>query len=110
LAHRMFPQKRMRNVNPNGNIIVKADGTYNRFDNDLHRDRFDKIREHYIVGDPNDHRFLKPAEIRRLAPSFLSTLNVVFNSKADAVFQVIGRKGRVLDEIQVSKLLKWLNN
>jgi len=109
-AYQMFPQKRMRNANPNGNIIVNADGTYNRFDNDVHKDRFDQINEHYIVGDKSDHRFLKPAEIRRLAPTFLRTLNKVFNSKATKIFEVIGRKGRVLSDTQTNKLVNWLNN
>ena len=100
----------MRNRNPNGNIIVNADGSYNRLDAGAHRDRFDQVKEHYIVGDQQVHRFFKPSEIYRLAPSFLATLNDVFDSKAMDIFQVIGRKGRVLNDKQVSKLLNWLNS
>jgi hypothetical protein len=109
-AYKRFPQKRMRNANPNGNIIVNADGTYNRYDNNAHKDRFNQIKEHYIVGDINDYRFLKPTEIRRLAPSFLLALNNLFSTKAMDIFEVIGRKGRTLNDIQVSKLVNWLNN
>ncbi|MDD1779035.1 MAG: hypothetical protein LUQ65_12790 [Candidatus Helarchaeota archaeon] len=109
-AYRRFPKKRMRNGNPNGNIIVNADGSYNRFDNGAHRDRFDEIKKHYIVSDPKHFRFLKPADINRLAPSFLETLNTVFKSNATDIFEVIGRKGRVLRDTQVSKLVNWLNN
>ena len=108
-AYNRFPQKRMRNANPNGNIIVNSDGTYNRLDHGAHKDRFDQIKDHYVVGDRKVHRFLTPAEIHRLAPSFLSTLNDVFDTKATNIFEVIGRKGRVLKESQISKLVSWLN-
>jgi len=109
-AYRRFPQKRMRNGNPNGNIIVDADGCYSELDNDVHKNRFTEIKEHYIVGDPRNSWFLKPADIERLAPSFLTTLNRVFQSNAKEIFQVIGRKGRVLNDRQIRKLLNWLNS
>lgn len=109
-AYRRFPQKRMRNANPNGNIIVNANGAYNRFDGGAHRDRFRQIMEHYIVGHSREKRFLKPADIRRLAPYFLETLNDVFESEASDVFGVIGRKGRVLNNTQIYKLANWLND
>src|ERR1700733_13967401 len=35
--------KRMGNKMPNGNIIVCANGTYNRFDGGVHKRKFDKI-------------------------------------------------------------------
>ena len=110
-AYQMFPQKRMQeNANPNGNIIVNADGTYNQFDNHVHENRFDQIREHYIVGDAEDSQFLEPSRIHELAHSFLPTLNEVFNAEAMGVFEVIGRRGRVLNDVQVNMLLDWLNN
>jgi hypothetical protein len=109
-AYRRFPQKRMRDTNPNGNIIVNDDGTYNQLDGGVHRERFEQISDHYIVGHSSEKRFLKPAHIRRLAPAFLATLNEIFDSEAPDVFEVIGRKGRVLDDTQVCQLVNWLND
>jgi hypothetical protein len=42
--------KRMGNKTPNGNIIVDAGGRYNRFDGGAHKQKFEKIKRHYVVG------------------------------------------------------------
>lgn len=107
-AYKSFPQKRMRNTNPNGNIIVDANGHYNEFDGDVHRSRFSQIRKHYIVGHRSKNKFLKPQEIRRLAPTFLMTLNAIFQTDASDIFEVIGRKGRKLSDKQITRLLDWI--
>ena len=109
-AYRILPQKRMRNSNPNGNIIVNSDGSYNRMDAGVHKNRFDEIKRHYIIGDKRSFRFFRPEDIRRLAPSFLKTLNNLFGTKAVDIYRVIGRKGRVLNENQINSLVVWLNN
>lgn len=108
-AYKRFPQKRMGNENPNGNIIVNEAGNYNRFDNEVHKDRFEQIKKYYIVGDNYKSKFLKPEKIIRLSKTFLYTLQKVFNSNAIDIFSIIGRKGRVLNEQQINILLKWLN-
>jgi len=108
-AYERFPQKRMKNKNPNGNIIVDENGNYNRFDNEDHKERFEQIKNYYVVGDKNNSKFLKPEEIIKLSKTFLSTLQKVFNSNATDIFSIIGRKGRILDEQQIIFLLKWLN-
>ena len=109
-AYKRFPQKRMkRNGNPNGNIIVGKNGEYNDYDDNIHEDRFAKIKQYYVVGDRIRSQFLKPEKIKLLAPTFLQTLNKVFNINPDNIFSIIGRKGRKLNEEQINTLLRWLN-
>jgi hypothetical protein len=102
--------KRMGNKNPNGNIIVDANGQYNRFDGGVHKDRFEKIKLYYIIGDESNSEFLTEKKIRQLAPGFLSALNKIFESKESSVFNVIGRSGRRISEKQVNRFLAWLHN
>ncbi|MCU7490548.1 MAG: hypothetical protein HF312_02695 [Ignavibacteria bacterium] len=109
-AFKRFPNKRMRNKNPNGNIITDIRGNYNDYDQGIHKDRFESIKNYYIVGDKTHSRLLKNEEIKHLSRYFLPTLQKVFNSKAPDVFSIIGRKGRVINETQISALLTWLNN
>lgn len=108
-AYNRFPQKRMKNNNPNGNIIVDEFGNYNRFDNNVHKDKFERIKNYYIIGDKNNSSFLRPREIIKLSKYFLPTLQNIFNSKAADIFGIIGRKGRILNDAQIIKLLNWLN-
>jgi len=109
-AYQHYPAKRMRSQNPNGNIIVDGTGNYNRFDENVHRKKFEAIRKHYIVGDRHDMAFLKKQQIESMAPQFLAVLNNVFVSNASTIFQIIGRKGRVLNNLQTGKLLQWIND
>lgn len=108
-GYKILPQKRMKNGNPNGNIIVDSNGEYNRYDNGIHKGNFDKIKEYYIVGDKSNSSFLKQSKIIRLSAQFLPTLKKLFNSQGKTIFQIIGRKGRKLNEFQINKLLTWLN-
>ncbi len=108
-AYNRFPQKRMKNNNPNGNIIVDKFGNYNRFDNNIHKDKFERIKNYYIIGDKNNSSFLLPGKIIKLSKYFLPTLQNIFNSKAEDIFGIIGRKGRILNDAQIIKLLNWLN-
>ncbi len=64
-------------VRPNGNIIVQADGSYNRFDRGVHRHKFEKIKQHYAVGCDTKSRMLTSQEINRLAPVFVETLGSI---------------------------------
>jgi hypothetical protein len=102
--------KRMANKNPNGNIIVDADGNYNRFDKGVHKDRFEQIKQYYVVGDRRESEFLTEDHIKQFAPEFLAVLNATFGTHNDSVFGIIGRKGRRLTEKQVANLLTWLRN
>jgi hypothetical protein len=103
-------RKRMGpNKNPNGNIIVTADGEYNPWDGSpSHKQRFDDIKKHYVIGDPRKSEFLTIEKIERLAPRFLGLLNSVFDTKGTTVFEVVRRGGRRLDAKQVRRLLRWL--
>jgi hypothetical protein len=63
--------KHMGHKNPNGNIIVDANGQYNKFDGNVgHRDRFEAIKEYYIIGDEADSEFLTEEKIKQLEPGF----------------------------------------
>lgn len=101
-------RKRMRERIPNGNIIVNANGRYNRLDGGYHKDRFDEIKRSYVIGDTKESSFLSEDRIRQLAPSFLPILNKVFGTRKDSVFGILGRKGRRMAEKQVRGLLAWL--
>jgi len=102
--------KRMGDKIPNGNIIVDANGRYNRFDGGYHKDRFAAIKRHYVIGETKKSGFLSEDRIRKLAPGFLRVLNRVFGTREKPVFGIIGRKGRRMSEEQVSRLLTWLRH
>jgi hypothetical protein len=101
--------KQMGNKNPNGNIIVDGDGSYNRFDAGVHRHIFDKVKLEYAIGDPERSRLLSEAEIGTLAPQFLEFLKNVFGGNGTKPYDLISRYGRQLSESQVRTTLDWLN-
>jgi hypothetical protein len=101
--------KRMGNKMPNGNIIVEADGSYNRFDGGVHKQKFEKIKRHYVIGSEAESRMLTPEEIRYLAPKFLRELSSILGLRGERAIDIISRKGRVLTGRQVKSLLTWLN-
>ena len=101
--------KRMGNKMPNGNIIVEADGGYNRFDGGVHKDKFEKIKRHYVIGSETESRMLTSEEIRRFAPNFVRTLSSVLGVQGGRAIEIVSRKGRVLTARQVKSLLRWLN-
>ncbi|HZQ09839.1 MAG TPA: hypothetical protein VFD70_24895 [Anaerolineae bacterium] len=109
-SHPQLRSKQMGNKNPNGNIIVDANGHYNRFDGGVHRDRFSEIKTYYVIGDNKESEFLTERKIKKLAPDFVDALNGIFDSNQDSVFGVLTRKGRKMSEDQVRRLLAWLQN
>lgn len=100
--------KRMGSKNPNGNIIVDAQGGYNRFDRGVHRDSFEAIKEHYVIGSESESKMLTDREIRSLAPQFLSALEAILGVSGLRAIDIISRKGRRLNESQVEALAQWL--
>ena len=102
--------KRMGNKMPNGNIIVRANGAYNRFDGGVHQHKFEKIRRHYAVGRDSESRMLTSSEIRRLAPAFLETLGSIVGIQGERAIDIVSRRGRELTERQVQALLAWLRS
>lgn len=101
--------KRMRNKNPNGNIIVDESGSYNRFDSGAHHHMFEKVKLEYVVGDPANSRFLTAQEIKHLAPRFNPMLQEVFGSRGATPIQHISRYGKTLTPEQVNKVIRWSN-
>jgi hypothetical protein len=102
--------KRMGNKMPNGNIIVQANGGYNRFDRGVHKYKFDKIKRDYVIGRETESRMLTSEEISCLVPGFLKTLGSIVGIHGDRAIEIISRKGRVLTEQQAKALLDWLES
>ncbi|OQA34011.1 MAG: hypothetical protein BWY57_00808 [Betaproteobacteria bacterium ADurb.Bin341] len=100
--------KRMGDKVPNGNIIVDSTGGYNKLDYDKHLYKFDKIKNHYAVGDETASRMLTSKEIQALAPQFVSTLSSIVGVSGSRAIDIISRKGRILTARQVRLLLRWL--
>lgn len=101
--------KRMGDKIPNGNIIVDATGRYNEFDGGVHKHKFHKVKQHYVIGDPRTSRMLSPSEINRLAPSFVARLSKILGRSGRRPFDIISRRGRILTQSQVQELLVWIN-
>lgn len=101
--------KRMGNKTPNGNIIVNASGTYNRFDAGAHFENFEKIKNRYAIGRSSESRMLTHREIQRLAPLFVEQISRVIGKQGERAIDVISRKGRKLSPAQVQALLAWVN-
>lgn len=109
-AHRKLPQKRMRGLSPDGNIIVNAAGGYNRWDAWSHEHNFRKIRGRYAIGDPAASRFLTPKQIASKAPQFLEVLRNVLGGEGDRAIDFISRAGRQeLTREQVQALTSWID-
>ncbi len=101
--------KRMRRgANPNGNIIVNSRMEYNELDAWAHYDNFERIREHYIVGSIKNSAFLSPGRITTLSAGFIPMLCRLFNVQGGSAVSILSRKGRVLNEAQIERLLSWL--
>ena len=94
---------------PNGNIIVDANGEYNRFDAGSHKHIFHKIKGRYAIGSLNQSRMLSHTEISKLAPSFTATLVQVLGKIGQRPIDIISRKGAILSPNQVDELLCWVN-
>jgi len=100
-------KKHMGSKSPNGNIIVSANGHYNKFDKGIHEKRFDRIRRWYVIGDAKNSRMLDPRAIRSLAPNFIPMLHSILGTGTRAI-DIISRYGRCLEANQVNRLLLWL--
>lgn len=106
-----FPDKRMRkNAVVPGNILVNSRGNYNKNDGGFHIDRFQEMKNHYVVGQKTS-RLLSPDEINRKAPEFENKIRSIFGQKYEfsQAHEIIGQKGRVLNESQIDNLINWLN-
>lgn len=108
-AYVRFPNKRMRQAIPNGNIIVDGNGRYNAFDRGAHRANFARIRGHYAVGNEQS-RVIPAQEYNQMAPGFLQLLERVFPGvHGGRAYDYIFRSGRRLDDAQVGIVLQWIN-
>jgi hypothetical protein len=105
-------KKLMGNKNHNGNIIVDADDAYNRFDFGVHKHKFNRIKNHYAIGDSTKSKILTAKQIQALAPQFLnklvSVLKPSFSISPTKPFDIITRAGRQLNETQIKSFLTWI--
>ncbi len=96
--------------NPNGNILVDANGEYNIHDLEYHRHIFEKVKRRYVVGSIEDSLFLKAEQIRRLAPRFLPFLRRLFNRNGYRAIELISRAGQRLNPVQVRAAVQWMRS
>lgn len=101
-------EKKRMTKNSGGNIIVDSQGKYNKYDGGRHKDRFARIKEHYVIADMNSSEVLSEGKKTMLAPKFLEKLNQVLGKNNGSIFEAISRKGRRLKDTQVENLLEWL--
>ena len=102
--------KRMGNKRINGNIIVDANGSYNRYDAGVHLDKFGKIKERYAIGYKNESRMLSEKEILKLHPDFVKKLKQVLGGNGARPIDYIQRYGQTLTPKQIDQLLNWINS
>jgi len=102
--------KRMQqNKNPNGNIIVDATGGHNRFDKNLHRHMFRRIKDEYVVAWPDSSGLLSASEIDCLASQFQDLLRGPFGPCGSRPIDFISHYGRNLSAAQVNTILEWVH-
>lgn len=102
--------KRMGNKKINGNIIVDANGNYNRYDAGAHLNKFDKIKERYAIGYKNESRMLNEKEILKLYPDFIKKLKQVLGGNGKRPIDYIQRYGQTLSPKQINQFLNWINS
>jgi len=107
-AYIKYPSKRMVLGNPNGNIIVDANGDYNFLDQNAHKDRFKEIKEYYVIGCQKKSKILSSNEIVNKSKAFHTLLQNIFKTTNKSVSEIVGRKGRVLNKQQVHTILNLL--
>ena len=100
--------KRMYNKNPSGNIIVDNNGNYNRYDGGVHRQIFEKIKNHYAIGEL-ESKLLSVNKIEKLAPSFMDTLKSITGKDGKRPIDIITCHGIELSKKQVKKIINWIN-
>ena len=108
---RSLRRKRMTGKkNTEGNIIVNADGSYNKNDKGRHFSKFEKIKNEYVIANMKCSRVLNPAYIKSKSPDFMNILRTIFGKNGVIPNDIISTKGKWrMSEGQVNQLLKWLN-
>ena len=100
-------KKRMGRKKVQGNIIVDKKGNHNKFD---HHKNFHEIKKRYAVAYINKSRKLMEKDIERKSKDFVRVLRKILHKKGKMPIDIISRKGRRLNELQVKHLLKWLKS
>ena len=72
-------------------------------------ENFENIKRFYAVADMESSRKLSEVEIINKSNSFIPMLKKLFLKDGDRAIDFISRKGRKLDENQITSILNWLN-
>lgn len=102
-----FPENKQHRLDDgslSGNIIVNADGTRSSVD---YHSSFEKRLDNYIVG-ARPVLLEKNTEIQQARDETLDALSDIFGKKSSRLSDITGRWRR-LDEVQIAKMLDWLN-
>ena len=108
-AYERFPDQRLRvrdDGQLTGNIIVDENGRQHTLD--THNPRtFTKRISNYIVGT-NCIALVEPEEVASGREQTLDVLREIFHKNGKSPFDIVGRFGAEMTEIQVEQLRKWL--
>jgi hypothetical protein len=106
-AFRRFPEQRLHLLKDGqlgGNIIVDADGAQHPLDN---HNSFSRRISNYVVGT-NGISMETPEEIAVAREQTLEMLREVLGKKGGSPWEVVGRWGSDLSDVQVFRLREWL--
>lgn len=107
-AYKRFPENRKIKRGDGtigGNVIIDSKGNQHKLDNHTN---YERRLENYLIGK-NPVLLDKPSEIERSRQETLPFLSDLFGKSGNRVFDIIGRQ-RKLNEEQVNKMLKWLED
>lgn len=109
-AYKKLRNKRMNGKIYEGNILIDSKGRYNKYDKGKHKNKFKKIKNKYVIADMKHSRKLEKNEIIEKSKNFVNKISDIFNKKGKTVYDILSRKGRKMDELQINKILQWLNS
>lgn len=108
-AYAQFPQHRLRRQSDGqltGNIIVNAHGEQHELDD---HETFSSRIKNYVVGR-NPVILETPWEVFHGREQTLDKLQDILGRRGESPFQVVGRWGTSLSELQVIQLRDWLTS
>jgi hypothetical protein len=106
-AYKQFPNLRLHQLDDgqvSGNIIVNSRGEQHALDN---HSSFHKRIENYVIGT-NLVAARSAREIEVARKETLEVLQEIIRKKGKSAFELVGRFGADLSELQVIQLRQWL--
>ena len=108
-AYAQFPQHRLRLQSDGqltGNVIVNAHGEQHELDD---HETFSSRIKNYVVGT-NPVILETPCEVFQGREQTLDALRHILGKGGNSPFQVVGRWGTSLSELQVTQLRDWITS